>query len=655
MTKQKRKKNISVKARLIVAFIIILLFPSVTIGSISYINASKELQSELKNSALQQVEQLDQLITREIRPIIDQAKYYSTIINSNWNEKSIIQEIERFNKIEDSVESVTIAQPGRDLIRNPYFHFDEDFDPYSTSWYTSAMDNTGRPVIINPYTSSENNTLISSVASTLNDGSGVISIDIDLETIISLTKSIKVGETGFASIMDVNQTYLADAVIENGTNAGEQYKRNMSGKESGSFVIHENGEAKQIFFKQNELTGWYIVGTLMLDDIAASTNGILKVTLFVLLGSLIVGVLIGYPIIRSILRPLRLLGEAAERIGEGDLREKIDIKSKDEFGKLAEIFNKMVDSLQNVIRQVSDQSTSLAASSDELTASTEENKKATGQIVESIQQFASGAEQQSDAVEKSSKVTEEMQKNINVIAEKAGNASDKAKQALQEVQLGNETIQQAVEQMQSINRTVKSIEGAVSNLGKRSIDIGNIVQTIKQIADQTNLLSLNAAIEAARAGEAGKGFAVVADEVRKLADESAKATTQIADIIGHIQLETEEVVNTMTAGTEEVAKGISVMSEAGQKFSSIRANVLDVSNEVEEVSLATEEMSQQSNLVASSTLTVQELTQSNFTSVQNISASTEEQLASMEEISSSAEELAVMAEQLKQTIQQFKY
>lgn len=655
MIKKKRKKSFSVKVRLIVAFIFILILPSVTIGSISYINASKEFQAELESSALQQVEQLDYLITREIRPIIDQAKYYSTIISSNWSEKSIIQELERFNKIEESVESVVIAQPGRDLIRNPYFHFEDDFNPFTTPWYTSAMENPSSPVIINPYTSSSNNDLISSVSSALSDGSGVISIDINLETIISLTKSIKVGENGYASIMDGNQTYLADPVIENGTNAGDYYKENMSGKESGNFVIHENGVAKQIFFKQNVLTGWYIVGTLMLGDIAAATNGILNVTLFVLLGSIIVGILIGYPIVRSILRPLRLLGEAAEKIGDGDLREKIDIKSKDEFGKLAEIFNKMVDSLQYVIRQVSEQSITLAASSDELTASTEENKKATGQIIESIQQFASGAEQQSEAADNSSNATKEMQNNINMIAEKAGNASNKAKQALQEVQLGDQTIQQAVEQMQSINRTVQSIEGAVTNLGKRSSDIGNIVQTIKQIADQTNLLSLNAAIEAARAGEAGKGFAVVADEVRKLAEESAKATTQIADIIRHIQLETEEAVNTMVAGTEEVAKGISVMSEAGQKFSTIRANVLDVSNEVEEVSLATDEMSHQSNLVASSTLTVQELAQTNLASIQNISASTEEQLASMEEISASADDLAIMAERLNKTVQQFKY
>nr|WP_106783262.1 methyl-accepting chemotaxis protein [Lysinibacillus timonensis] len=655
MKKRKSNKVMSVKVRLIVTFILVLLFPSVAIGSISYINASKEFQSELSSSAVQDVEQLDNLITKEIQPIVNQAKYYSSIISRNWSERAILQELDQYNKIEDSIESVSIAQVGREFMRNPYVQLGDDFNPFKSPWYLSAMENPNSPVIIDPYVSPVNGRLMMTVSSALRDGSGVISIDINLENIIDLTSSIKVGKNGYASIMDNDQTYLADPVIENGTDAGELYKENMSGKINGDFVLNENGIAKHIFFKQNEFTGWYIVGTLMKADVSAATNGILMVTLFVLLGSMIVTILIGYPIIRSILIPLKLLGEAAEKIGEGDLREKIHIKSQDEFGKLAVIFNKMVDSLQTVIRQVSEQSNSLAASSDELTASTEENQRATGQIVESIQHFASGAEQQSDAAESSSLAMQEMQNNIKMISEKAGNASQKAKQALKEVQIGDDTIQQAVEQMHSINSTVQSIEGAVGHLGRRSNEIGNIVQAIKQIADQTNLLSLNAAIEAARAGESGKGFAVVADEVRQLAEQSAKATTQIAEIIGQIRLETEQAVSKMAEGTEEVAKGITVMNEAGQKFSSIRENVLEVSNEVEEVSSAAGEMTLQSNSVASATITVQELSQNNLASVQNISASTEEQLASIEEISASADELAIMAESLKQTIQQFKY
>jgi len=655
MKRKKIKKGFSVKFRIIVTFILILLIPSVSIGVISYFYSSIEFEDTLSKHSEREVELLDELITNEIKPVVAQADYYSTIISERWTEQQILKELERYNSLEDSVKSVSVVQKGRNFMRNPYFNFDDDFDPFSEPWYLKAIENTDSPVVIDPYISSSDGTLMMSVAAALKDGSGVISFDINLETIMDLVKSVKIGDTGFASLMDAKQYYLADPNIENGVAADKQYHTQMSDKEFGNFKIHEDDAPKHIFFKKNEFTGWYIVGTLMMQDVNTSTNGILTVTIVILIAAIIVGVAIGYPMIRSILRPLRLLGEAAGKIGEGDLRNKIEIKNQDEFGHLAGIFNKMIDSLKTLIRHVSDQSNTLAASSAELTASTEENQKATNQIVESIQQLASGAEQQSAAVANSTIATNEMQQSIQTISSIAENASNKARQALQEVQVGDRTIQQAINQMQSISETVKSIEVAILNLGKRSNEIGQIVEAIKQIADQTNLLALNASIEAARAGEAGKGFAVVADEVRTLAEQSATATKQIAEIISKIRFETNEAVEKMATGTEEVGKGILVMNEAGQKFVTIQENVMEVTNEIKEVSTTTTNMSQQSLLVSDATQAVQSLTNHTLEGIQNISASTEEQLASMEEISASADELAIMADSLQQTIKKFKY
>ncbi|MGE7665400.1 methyl-accepting chemotaxis protein [Ureibacillus composti] len=655
MKRKKMKKGFSVKFRIIVTFILILLIPSVSIGVISYFYSSIEFEDTLSKHSEREVELLDELITNEIKPVVAQADYYSTIISERWTEQQILKELERYNSLEDSVKSVSVVQKGRNFMRNPYFNFDDDFDPFSEPWYLKAIENSESPVVIDPYISSSDGALMMSVAAALKDGSGVISFDINLETIMDLVKSVKIGDTGFASLMDAKQYYLADPNIENGVAADKQYHTQMSDKEFGNFKIHEDDAPKHIFFKKNEFTGWYIVGTLMMQDVNTSTNGILTVTIVILIAAIIVGVAIGYPMIRSILRPLRLLGEAAGKIGEGDLRNKIEIKNQDEFGHLAGIFNKMIDSLQTLIRHVSDQSNTLAASSAELTASTEENQKATNQIVESIQQLANGAEQQSAAVTNSSIATNEMQQNIQMISSIAENALNKARQTLQEVQVGDRTIQQAINQMQSISETVKSIEVAILNLGKRSNEIGQIVEAIKQIADQTNLLALNAAIEAARAGEAGKGFAVVADEVRTLAEQSATATKQIAEIISKIRFETNDAVEKMATGTEEVGKGILVMNEAGQKFVTIQENVMEVTNEIKEVSTTTTNMSQQSLLVSDATQAVQSLTNHTLEGIQNISASTEEQLASMEEISASADELAIMADSLQQTIKKFKY
>jgi len=209
--------------------------------------------------------------------------------------------------------------------------------------------------------------------------------------------------------------------------------------------------------------------------------------------------------------------------------------------------------------------------------------------------------------------------------------------------------------MKMIQSTVQALENTVQTLSERSNEIGRIVEAITQIADQTNLLALNAAIEAARAGEHGKGFAVVADEVRKLAEQSAQSTMQIKDIIDYIQADTKLAVESMSAGSAEVLKGIDVTNMAGKSFKEISDNVQSVTYEIGQISETAKVISEHSNQVAMGIESVLQRTNENTASAQNISAATEEQLASMEEIAASAEALAKMSENLQQTIRQFKY
>ncbi len=297
----------------------------------------------------------------------------------------------------------------------------------------------------------------------------------------------------------------------------------------------------------------------------------------------------------------------------------------------------------------------LTSSSEQLTISTDENKRATTQIVESIQVFAGTVDSQAEIIHKSSNAVREMSSSIQNISHKADTVNVMSNKSMEAVVVGNQTIQTAIEQMQIIQQTVHALEDTVQTLGTRSQEIGHIVEAITQIADQTNLLALNAAIEAARAGEHGKGFAVVADEVRKLAEQSAQSTLQIKDIITYIQKDTKLAVESMAIGTAEVVKGIEVTTIAGQSFGEIRSNVQQVTKEVGEISQAAKVISLHSDEVANGIEIVLERTNENVASAQNISAATEEQLATMEEIASSAEALAEMSDNLQQSIQQFKY
>jgi len=209
--------------------------------------------------------------------------------------------------------------------------------------------------------------------------------------------------------------------------------------------------------------------------------------------------------------------------------------------------------------------------------------------------------------------------------------------------------------MQSIHVSVTESNQKIQTLHERSQQITSILDVITGIADQTNLLALNAAIEAARAGEHGKGFAVVADEVKKLAEQSQTSAKQIFELIHSIQLETEQSVTIMAKVSEDVQNGLQVSDEAISKFQVILTSMNDIMPKMNEVSSASDQMSASVQEVAAITEDLAFSAQGNATASEDVAASTEEQLASMEEINASAQALAHMADELKQLISQFNY
>jgi len=208
--------------------------------------------------------------------------------------------------------------------------------------------------------------------------------------------------------------------------------------------------------------------------------------------------------------------------------------------------------------------------------------------------------------------------------------------------------------MASIEQTVLSSAGVVANLGERSKEIGQIVDTISGIAGQTNLLALNAAIEAARAGEQGRGFAVVAEEVRKLAEQSQEAAKKIAILISEIQGDTNKAVIAMDSGTREVKLGAEVVNASGQAFQEITTLVTQVSGQVSEISSAIDQMASDSEQIVGSVKRIDDLSKKAAGEAQTVSAATEEQSASMEEIAALSRALAKLAMELREAVNKFE-
>jgi methyl-accepting chemotaxis protein len=371
--------------------------------------------------------------------------------------------------------------------------------------------------------------------------------------------------------------------------------------------------------------------------------------------ALLVGVVVAFYISRIISHPVMALSEAAKRIAAGDLTgTEINVKNRDEIGELATSFNEMAKHLREVIRQVAINAEQVAASSEQLTASAEQTSKATEQIAVTMQDVTVGVEKQVHSVEETSETIQEMSRGVQHIAERAQSVATIAGSASEKALEGGKTIQTAVDQMNSINETVTSLANVVKGLGERSEQIGQIIEVITGIAEQTNLLALNAAIEAARAGEHGRGFAVVADEVRKLAEQSAQSAQQISALIAAIQQETNEAVQSMAMATKETSNGIAVIRTAGQTFVQIKDAIHEVAAQIQEVSSSVQQMSAGAEQIVQSIQLISTIAESAASGTQEVSAATEEQLASMQEISASATSLSKMAEDLQELIQKFK-
>jgi methyl-accepting chemotaxis protein len=361
---------------------------------------------------------------------------------------------------------------------------------------------------------------------------------------------------------------------------------------------------------------------------------------------------LGRTIIIPILRIRNQLKEIAE--GEGDLTRQIKVGTKDELFDLAESFNQMTEKLRDLIHQVRASAEHVAATAEQLTDNAEHTSKATEHIASSMQEVSSGAEDQARHLNEGAQAVKEMTSGIQQVAANSHRVSTNIQEASERVTEGRASVNTAVQQMENIHQTISLLENVIRKLGQDSESIEQITSTITDISGQTNLLALNAAIEAARAGEHGKGFAVVAEEVRKLAEQSTLASKQISTLIDSIRVQIQEAVASMAKGTDEVQKGITVVSDAGNAFSNLADFVQDVAGQVQEVSAASQEMAAGAVQLQSIIEQINELSKNVSAETQSVSASAEEQLASMEEVTASSKELARLSEELLALVGRFK-
>jgi methyl-accepting chemotaxis protein len=303
-----------------------------------------------------------------------------------------------------------------------------------------------------------------------------------------------------------------------------------------------------------------------------------------------------------IIAPINKTVEVIENVAQGDLTKRIDVVSNDEIGEMATHFNRLADKLHNTITQV-------AGSSNEVSSAAAMLDKATEQI-------ATGVEEAAMQVNSIATASEEMSKTSTEIAQNCVMAAKSSEKANGSASSGEKITQETIEVMNRINSRVGESAEIIKNLGVRSDQIGEIVGLINDVADQTNLLALNAAIEAARAGEHGRGFAVVADEVRKLAERTSDATKEIRETIHAMQSETKNAVVSMEEGVNDVGQGTIEAAKSGEALKDILHQINKVTSEVNQIAVASEQETATTNEIASSIQQISQVMQETSKRVQ---------------------------------------
>ncbi len=327
---------------------------------------------------------------------------------------------------------------------------------------------------------------------------------------------------------------------------------------------------------------------------------------------------------RDLTNYLKDMAETAEKVSGNDLT--VEVKPKSDDDVLGKSFASMVRNLSRMITQIADNAQVLSSAANEISATSE--------------QMAKGSRDQAERVGDVSTAVEEMAASIVESSKNAESASDASRNSSDTATKGGDIVGQTIQGMQEINRVVRESAESMTELARAADDIGRIISVIDDIADQTNLLALNAAIEAARAGEQGRGFAVVADEVRKLAERTGTATGEIASMIRGIQDKSEHAVHSMELGVQEIDKGRGLADTAGESLKEVVSTAESVMSMIQQIASATQEQSAGAEVVSRN--------------IEQISSVAKETASGAEQSASVAEELNKQTQMLQDIVESFK-
>lgn len=672
MARNKMKKG-TIRSKLLVMITLAIIVPMSLLGFLSYKKSFDILKEKMIKSSNQSVRQVNDVLTNFLKGKENSVKILSkntnfkklfANLNSNTEDTrtyelamNILKDV---NESDNDIMNTYFGSANGDMYIYPKQQLPDGYDPRKRPWYKAAIEEKGKVVWTDPYIDASSGDVVITVAQTVlngNDVIGVIGADIDLNSLAEYFSNITIGETGYISITDKNGVTIAHPNKE--LIGGEIVKKlefwdEVSSKEEGFIEYIYEGKNKFAAFDTNPITGWKIIGGLEEEELLNDTNVIKQFTIYGILIGIIAAVIISLLIAGSIAKPLGRVKNAIERASKGDLTAKVEVKSNDELGQIAESFNEMIKNIGQLIKNVKDSSNTVLASSNSLAEVTEQTAVAVEEVAKTIEEIAKSTNEQAKDTEKGAINTKDLADNIELVLKSTDSIENITKETDNLGKKGLDVVKTLIEKNNENSQAAMSVNDVIIKVDKSSEEIGVITQTISQIAEQTNLLALNAAIEAARAGESGRGFAVVAEEIRKLAEQSSSAADEIKELITNVQNQSKTAVQTMERAKEIVFEQDETVRRTEKLFNQILDSIKALTEKVTEIKAYNNDMERKKNEILDIISNISAVAEQNSAATQEASASTEEQLAAMENVSTSSNELKKLAENLQKAVDQFK-
>lgn len=651
-----------IQRQILLPFLSLIIIAGGIIAFISYTLSVRMTTSELTLTVKEQMKNTNEafeIFFHNTESTISLFANNEDVKNYNTNKEAILNDFKAKIESDNTITNIYMGtEETAEMILYPHAELPADYNPKERPWYTDAINSKDKIIWTEPYIDTNTNQTIISAAKAIYENDkliGVVAVDISIDTLIGMINETKIGETGYAFLVDKQGKILAHPSKEEITKdvKNEPFYEFMDKKEG---VVHAKyeGQEREFGYFVNPTTGWKIAGIVNTAEFEGKGKQILTPILITLL--LVLGFSVGVSLIvtRFITKPIKTLQGAMEQIEKGDLTVSTNIKRSDEIGSLGKSFDHMIKQQRDILKKISTISNQVTDASQTLVASAQENTAASNEVATTMEQIASGATNQTEIVQTNVVASNMLSESIKEIEIQSEKIKQESENMFVSSEKGMEKVHNLQKQFEKTSHLALEMGEVVNQLNERSSSISNIVQTIGGIASQTNLLALNAAIEAARAGEHGKGFAVVANEVRKLSEQTDQSLKEISNIIRLMQNETSNTVSLIEQTNQYILEQGNTVNETEIAFKYINEKVTDNHKLFERITISMKEMVDQKNRLLENSNHLNAISQETAAGTEQVSASIEETTASMEQLNHLAVELEEFSVEMQNEVQKFR-